>query len=123
MKEKILIVDDDSTIRSLIKITLTGAGYDVYEAEDGLEALSNLRKNKFDLIMLDVNMPNLDGISCAAKVQSEADYSINQKTPIVMLTVESDDEMKQRGKRAGVRAWITKPFLPDILINVVQKFL
>jgi len=123
MKEKILVVDDDSTIRSLIKITLTGAGYEVIEAEDGMDALSQIKRSKYDLIMLDVNMPNLDGISCASKVQSDIDYNINKTTPIVMLTVESDDELKDKGKRAGVRAWITKPFLPDILINVVQKFL
>ncbi|MDH5718467.1 MAG: response regulator [Spirochaetia bacterium] len=123
MKQKILIVDDDSTIRSLVNITLVGAGYDVVEADDAFTALSYLKKTKFNLIIMDVNMPNMDGITCSAKIKNEADYVENKDVPIVMLTVEGDDEMKARGKQAGAKAWIIKPFMPDILISVVQKML
>jgi two-component system chemotaxis response regulator CheY len=118
MNKTILIVDDSMSLRSTLAIALRSAGYGVVEAVDGKDALSKLDGSKFNLIISDVNMPNLDGIEFVKSAKQLPDYKF---TPVVMLTTESDDNKKAEGKAAGVRAWIVKPFQPPALLDAVSK--
>ena len=120
MAKTILIVDDSSSVRQVIGITLRGAGYDVIEGCDGKDALSRLDGRKVHLIVSDVNMPNMDGIAFVKAVKALPAYKF---TPIIMLTTESADEKKREGQAAGARAWVVKPFKPDVLLNAVQKLI
>ncbi|MFP5392700.1 MAG: response regulator [Gammaproteobacteria bacterium] len=120
MAKTILIVDDSSSVRQVIGITLRGAGYEVIEGCDGKDALSRLDGRKVHLIVSDVNMPNMDGITFVKHVKALAAYKF---TPIIMLTTESADEKKREGQAAGARAWVVKPFKPDVLLNAVQKLI
>jgi len=117
MNKTILIVDDSSSVRQVVGITLRCAGYDVLEGRDGRDALSLLKGQKVHLIISDVNMPNMDGISFVKAVKQRSEYRF---TPVVMLTTESQDAKKAEGKAAGAKAWVVKPFLPEALVNVVQ---
>lgn len=117
-KKCILIVDDSSSVRQVVTMSLRHAGYDVIEGVDGKDALSKLTGQKVHLIISDVNMPNLDGISMVKKIKEMPAYKF---TPIVMLTTESEDEKKRQGQAAGAKAWMVKPFRPDQLLGVVQK--
>ena len=118
MAKTIMIVDDSASLRSVVGIALRGAGYDVLEAADGADALKKLTGQKVHLIISDVNMPNMDGISFVKAVKQMAAYKF---TPIVMLTTESQESKKKEGQEAGAKAWIVKPFKPDQLLGVVQK--
>ncbi len=118
MSKTILIVDDSSSVRSVVGIALKGAGYDVVEACDGQDALSKLTGQKVHLIVSDVNMPNMDGITLVKEVKKLADYKF---TPICMLTTEAEESKMQEGKAAGAKAWIIKPFQPPKLLDVVAK--
>ena len=118
MGKKILIVDDSPSIRQVVGITLRGAGYEVIEAVDGKDALSKLDGQKIDLILSDVNMPNMDGLSLAKAVRENPNYKF---TPILMLTTETDEAKKEQGKAAGVKAWLVKPFQPALLLSSVSK--
>jgi two-component system, chemotaxis family, chemotaxis protein CheY len=118
MPKTIMIVDDSASLRQVVAIALRGAGYDVIEGRDGLDALSKLTGQKVHLIVSDVNMPNMDGISLIKKVKEMPAYRF---TPIVMLTTESQDEKKREGQAAGAKAWVVKPFNPPQLLAVVQK--
>jgi two-component system chemotaxis response regulator CheY len=118
MAKTILIVDDSTSLRQVINIALTGAGYDVIEACDGKDALSKLSGQKINLIISDVNMPNMDGLSMVKQIKQMPNYKF---TPIIMLTTESQDHMKTAGKDAGVKAWMVKPFKPDTMLNAVSK--
>lgn len=118
MSKTILVVDDSSSVREVVGIALKGAGYDVIEACDGQDALTKLNGQKIHLIVSDVNMPNLDGIGLVLQVKQNPDYKF---TPIMMLTTESQDDMKQKGKAAGAKAWLVKPFQPDALLSAVAK--
>jgi two-component system chemotaxis response regulator CheY len=118
MSKTILVVDDSSSVREVVGIALKGAGYDVIEACDGQDALTKLNGQKIHLIVSDVNMPNLDGIGLVTQVKQNPDYKF---TPIMMLTTESQDDMKQKGKAAGAKAWLVKPFQPDALLSAVAK--
>lgn len=120
MAKTILIVDDSSSLRNVVKIALTEAGYDVIEGGDGKEGLSALDGRKVHLIISDINMPNMDGISMVKEIKKMPDY---QFTPIIMLTTEAGDEMKAQGKEAGVKAWMVKPFKPDQMLNAVSKLI
>ncbi len=120
MAKTILIVDDSSSVRQVIGITLRGAGYEVIEGVDGKDALTKLDGRKVHLIVSDVNMPNMDGISFVKAVKALASYRF---TPIIMLTTESADEKKREGQAAGAKAWVVKPFKPDMLLNAVQKLI
>ncbi|WP_085316621.1 response regulator [Derxia lacustris] len=113
-----MIVDDSSSLRSAVRIALTGAGYEVVEASDGAAALKLLDARKFNLIVSDLNMPNMDGIEfvSALKTQPAARF-----TPVVMLTTEIGRARKDQARAAGVRAWITKPFTVPVLLDVVAK--
>lgn len=117
-KKNILIVDDSASVRQVVSITLRQAGYDVIEGNDGKDALSKLTGQKVHLIISDVNMPNMDGISLVRAVKQLPAYKF---TPIVMLTTESQEAKKREGQEAGAKAWIVKPFKPDQLLGVVQK--
>lgn len=118
MAKTILIVDDSASVRQVVAISLRGAGYDVIEGSDGKDALSRLKGQKVHLIISDVNMPNMDGISFVKAVKLLPAYKF---TPIVMLTTESQETKKREGQEAGAKAWIVKPFKPDQLLGVVQK--
>ncbi len=118
MAKTIMIVDDSLSMRSTIGITLRGAGYEVIEACDGKDALSKLDGSKLHLIISDVNMPNMDGISFLKALKQLAAYRF---TPVIMLTTESQDKTIAEGKAAGARAWIVKPFRPAALVDAVAK--
>jgi len=116
----ILAVDDSSSMRQMVAFTLKGAGYQVVEAADGQEALNKAKSQKFDLIITDVNMPIMDGITFIKNLRGEANYKF---TPMLMLTTESSSDKKAAGKAAGATGWIVKPFNPDQLLNTVKKVL
>lgn len=118
MAKTIMIVDDSASLRQVVSISLRGAGYDVIEGSDGSDALRKLTGQKVHLIISDVNMPNMDGITFVKKVKELPTYKF---TPIVMLTTESQDERKREGQAAGAKAWMLKPFNPPQLLTVVQK--
>ncbi|MFC3681474.1 response regulator [Bacterioplanoides pacificum] len=116
----ILAVDDSASMRQMVSFTLKGAGYQVMEACDGNEALSIARQNRFDLVLSDVNMPNMNGIELVKELRQLADYKF---TPILMLTTESAGDMKMQGKQAGATGWIVKPFNPDQLLSTIKRVL
>ncbi|HED39112.1 MAG TPA: response regulator [Chromatiales bacterium] len=120
MSKTILIVDDSSSLRNVVKIALVDAGYDVIEGGDGTEGIKALDGRKVHLIISDVNMPNMDGISMVKEIKKMANY---QFTPIIMLTTEAGDDLKSQGKAAGVKAWVVKPFKPDQMLNAVSKLI
>jgi len=118
MSKKILAVDDSKTMRDMVSFTLKGAGYDVLVADDGVNALSALVGEEVDLIITDVNMPNMNGIELVQKLRGDPRF---RATPILILTTESDDSLKQQGRAAGATGWIVKPFVPEKLLKVVGK--
>lgn len=114
----ILAVDDSKSLRQAVVFTLRRAGFDVIEAEDGRDGLAKAATRKFDLVLTDQNMPNMDGLSLIRELRARTEY---ERVPILMLTTESSDEMKQKGRAAGATGWLVKPFDPDRLVAVVQK--
>ncbi len=118
MAKTIMIVDDSASLRQVVGIALRGAGYEVLEASDGKDALGKLKGQKVHLMISDVNMPNMDGISFVKAVKQIPAYKF---TPVVMLTTESQDSKKKEGQEAGAKAWVLKPFKPEQMIGVVQK--
>lgn len=120
MSKTILVVDDSSSFRQVVCMALKGAGYDVIEAGDGKDALGKLDGRKINLIISDVNMPVMDGISFVTAAKEKPAYKF---TPVIMLTTESGDDMKAKGKAAGVKAWVVKPFQPPILLDAVSKLI
>jgi two-component system, chemotaxis family, chemotaxis protein CheY len=115
---RILTVDDSASVRQMVGFTLRKAGYEVVEAVDGKDGLGKVGGGKFDLIVTDLNMPNMDGIQLIAAVRKLPGYAF---IPILMLTTESQAEKKDAGRKAGATGWIVKPFDADQLIAVVQK--
>lgn len=120
MAKKILTVDDSASIRQMVSFTLKEAGYEVSEAFDGVDAVNKSLNNQFNLVITDLNMPNIDGITLIKKLRENPNYKF---TPIIMLTTESQETKKQEGKAAGATGWIVKPFTPEQLIAVVKKVL
>lgn len=120
MAASILAVDDSASMRQMVSFTLKGAGYDVVEASDGVEALNIARTRSVSLVITDVNMPNMDGISLIRELRALPSYKF---TPLLMLTTESSADKKQQGKAAGATGWIVKPFNPEQLLNTVKKVL
>ncbi|RPH44666.1 MAG: response regulator [Burkholderiales bacterium] len=118
MKKTILIVDDSSSLRQVVSLALGRAGYDVIEGCDGQDALGKLDGRKVHLIVSDVNMPRMDGLTFLKAVKAMPNYRF---TPVIMLTTESGDAKKDAGRAAGARAWIVKPFNPPVLIDAVAK--
>ena len=120
MTASILTVDDSPSLRMAIRIALTGAGYDVTEAGDGVEGLTAANGAKFDMIITDLNMPNMDGLTMIRELRKDPAQC---GTPIIFLTTESDDAMKQQAKAAGATGWLVKPFVPEQLVKVARKVL
>ncbi len=120
MGKKILAVDDSATMRQLIKMTLTRAGYEVSEAEDGSKGLLKASTETFDMVLSDINMPVMTGLELLRGLRSLPQYKF---TPIVLVTTESQVEKKAEGKAAGATGWIVKPFEPEQLLAVVTKVL
>ena len=118
MAKTIMVVDDSLSIRQVVSIALKQAGYDVIEGTDGVDALKKLTGQKVNLIISDVNMPNMDGITFVKELKTRAAYKF---TPVLMLTTESQEDKKAQGQAAGARAWMVKPFKPDSLLAAVQK--
>ena len=118
MSKIIMSVDDSASIRQMVSFTLTQAGYEVVEAVDGKDALSKLNGTTVQLVLTDLNMPNMDGIELIRNLRANPTCKF---VPIVLLTTESQAEKKQEGKAAGATGWIVKPFKPEQLIAVVKK--
>jgi two-component system chemotaxis response regulator CheY len=118
MPKTIIAVDDSMSIRETVKMTLQTIGYHVLTAEDGAVGLRLCQQQKADLVITDLNMPNVDGITLISNLRALPQYRF---TPILMLTTESNDEKKNAGRRAGATGWIVKPFAPDRFLAVVQK--
>ena len=120
MTASILTVDDSASLRMAIRIALTGAGYAVTEAGDGIEGLAKAAETRFDLIVTDLNMPNMDGLSMIRELRKQPAQA---GVPIIFLTTESDPEMKNQAKAAGATGWLVKPFVPDQLVKIARKVL
>lgn len=120
MGKKILVVDDSNAIRQSLCFILDREGFTVTPAEDGLIALGKLDSDKFDLVISDVNMPNLDGIGLTKKIRQNSSHKF---TPVLMLTTESQSDMMQAGKEAGATGWIVKPFDQEKILAVIRKLI
>ncbi len=118
MAKTVMIVDDSGSFRVVVKLALQKAGYETVEAVDGQDAASKLDGRKLNLIVCDVNMPNMDGLSFLKHLKTTGSYKF---TPVIMLTPESQEAKKAEGRAAGARAWITKPFQPSQLVDAVNK--
>lgn len=114
----ILAVDDSASMRQMVSFTLKGAGYEVVEAVDGVDALNKAKAQNFDCVVTDVNMPSKDGISLIRELRGLPNYKF---IPMLMLTTESGMDKKQQGKEAGATGWIVKPFNPDQLLKTIKK--
>lgn len=114
----ILAVDDSPTLRQMVAMTLKDAGHSVVEATNGQEALSSAQRQKVDVVLTDVNMPIMDGITLVKELRKLPNYKF---TPILMLTTESSADMKQKGKEAGATGWLVKPFSPDKLLGTLKR--
>ena len=117
MGKRVMTVDDSATVRQVLQMTLEGAGYEVLAAVDGADALKKLSGESVDMLVTDLNMPNIDGIGLIQQVRQKPG---NRFMPIIMLTTESQPEKKRAGKTAGASGWITKPFRPEQLLAVVR---
>ena len=114
----ILAVDDSASMRQMVSFTLKNAGFSVTEAVDGQDAWDKAASRDFDLVLTDQNMPRMDGISLTKKLRDNPKF---KSTPILILTTESSDQMKQAGRGAGATGWLVKPFDPTKLIEVIKK--
>ena len=118
MSKTIMIVDDSSSIRQVVGIALRGAGYDVIQACDGTDALSKMNGDRIHLIISDVNMPNMDGITFLKELKKQPKYKF---TPVIMLTTEAGKDKIDEGRAAGAKAWVVKPFQPPQMLDAVSK--
>jgi len=118
MSKNVLAIDDSASIRQMVNFTLKSAGYSVVDAVDGRDGLARAKSQQFDLVLTDQNMPRMDGLALIRALREIPSY---QRTPILMLTTESSDEMKSQGRAAGATGWMVKPFDPLKLIEVVRK--
>ena len=116
--KKILAVDDSLSIRKSLSFILGQEGYEVVEAEDGVDALEKAQADKFSLIITDINMPRMDGIELTKQIRQTHGYKF---TPIIALTTENQQEKMEEGKAAGATGWIVKPFTAEKLLAVVKK--
>jgi two-component system chemotaxis response regulator CheY len=120
MTANILTVDDSASIRMTTKISLSNAGYTVTEAVDGSDGLAKAKGGSFDLIITDLNMPVMDGLTMIEELRKLPEH---MGVPIIFLTTESDADLKARAKAAGATGWLTKPFDPENLIKITRKVL
>jgi len=114
----ILLVDDSVSMREMVSFTLKQAGHNIIEAEDGVQALEIAQNNTFNLVITDINMPNMDGITLTSKLRELEAYNF---TPILILTTETSEPRKKEAKEAGATGWIEKPFDPDHLLSTINK--
>lgn len=115
---KILTADDSLSIRQMVSHTLKDAGYEVDTANDGADALHKAKQQRYDVIISDVNMPNVDGLELVRQLRANPQYKF---TPILMLTTEASSDKKTAGKQAGATGWIVKPFNPDTLLKTLGR--
>jgi two-component system, chemotaxis family, chemotaxis protein CheY len=120
MAKTIMIIDDSASLRQVVNIALKSAGYQVVQAENGRAALDQLQSAAPNLILCDVNMPVMDGISFVKELKSLPDYKF---TPVIMLTTEAGEDKRLEGQMAGAKAWLVKPFRPDVVLKAVQKLM
>ncbi|MBN9054979.1 MAG: two-component system response regulator [Shinella sp. 65-6] len=120
MTAKILTVDDSASIRLTTRVTLGNAGYAVTEAVDGLDGLNKLKDGEYDLVITDLNMPNMDGLTMIRELRK---LPAHTGVPVIFLTTESDGELKAQAKAAGATGWLTKPFDPESLVKIARKVL
>ena len=120
MSKVILTADDSASIRQMVTFTLTNAGYEVIEAIDGEDALQKAEGRSVDMVITDLNMPNIDGIELIKRLRAHSEHKF---VPIVLLSTESQEEKKMEGRKAGATGWIVKPFRPEQLISVIKKVL
>ena len=120
MARMVLAVDDSTSMRQMVRATLVAAGYDVVEAAYGQDALDYARENPVDLVITDVNMPRMDGITLVSELRQLPAYRL---TPVLLLTTESSMEKKMEGKKAGATGWIVKPFNPAQLLATLARVL
>ena len=118
MAKVILHVDDSASIRNMVSSVISAAGYDVVEAVDGLDGLEKARTRSFNLVLTDQNMPRMDGFGLVTSLRAMPSY---ERTPILILTTETGADMKAKGKAARATGWLTKPFDPETLIDVIQR--
>lgn len=116
----ILVVDDSASLRQVVAISLQGKGYDVIQAGNGKEALDKLNGTKINLVISDVNMPIMDGLTFVSEMKKLPRYKF---TPVIMLTTEAGSDMKDRGRAVGVKAWVVKPFKPEQMLMAVAKLI
>jgi two-component system chemotaxis response regulator CheY len=120
MKKVIMIVDDSASLRQVVKLTLERLGFDVLEAKDGRDALATAMGKKINLIITDLNMPVMDGITLVKDAKKLPEHKF---TPVMMLTTESQQSVMMEGKAAGAKAWLVKPFKPEQLIAAIEKLI
>lgn len=120
MSKTILVVDDSASIRQVVGIALKSAGYGIIEAVDGRDALTKLNGQKINLVISDVNMPHMDGITFVTEMKKQTNYKF---TPVIMLTTEGSDEKKKAGQAAGAKAWVVKPFKPEQMLQAVAMLI
>lgn len=120
MAKTIMIVDDSASLRQVVSIALKSSGYDVIESTDGKDALAKLTGRKVHLIISDVNMPNMDGISFVKALKQDPQHRF---TPVIMLTTEAEAAKKAEGQAAGAKAWVVKPFQPAQMLDAVKKLI
>lgn len=120
MGKKIMVVDDSASIRQVVSMALKAEGYEVIEACDGKDAISKLSGQKINLMISDVNMPNMDGITLVKELKKMPEHKF---TPVIMLTTESQEGKKAEGQAAGAKAWVVKPFQPAQMLAAVSKLI
>lgn len=120
MAKTVFVVDDSASVRQVVGLALRGAGYSVIEAIDGVDALKKLNGQKVHLVISDVNMPNMDGITFVQELKKLPAYKF---TPVIMLTTESQETKKMQGQAAGAKAWVVKPFQPAQMLAAVSKLI
>ena len=120
MSASILTVDDSASIRLTTRVALSNAGYQITEAVDGMDGIAKLNAGQFDLIVTDLNMPNMDGLTMIRELRK---MPAHMGVPVIFLTTESDNDMKQQAKAADATGWLTKPFDPESLVKIVRKVL
>ena len=120
MSKTVMIIDDSESLRQVVNIALSGAGYKVIEACDGTDALDKLDGKKIHLIICDVNMPNMDGITFVKELKRLPGHKF---TPVIMLTTDGHEAKKREGQAAGAKAWVVKPFRPAQMLAAVSKLI
>jgi two-component system chemotaxis response regulator CheY len=120
MSKTIMTVDDSASVRMMVAFTLKESGYNVIEAVNGIDALEKLESSDISLIIADINMPEMDGISMVKKIRGHKEHRF---IPVIMLTTESHESIRERGREAGATGWIVKPFKPEQLLGVTRKVL